>query len=62
MVSPLKYLSGVISETQKVVWPTRRTTVVHTGIVIASMIGIIALVSAIDYLLINIIRWSIIKG
>ena len=58
----MQYLSGVVQETAKVVWPTRRTTAVHTGIVVASMIGLIAIVSGIDYLLIKLIRWSIIKG
>jgi preprotein translocase subunit SecE len=62
MISPLTFFSGVFQEVQKVVWPTRRTTVIHTAIVVASMIGIIAIVSGIDFLLINIIRWSIVKG
>ena len=56
MVSPIEYLKEVYQEVQRVVWPAPKTVLAHTGIVALSMIGLIALVSAIDYLFITIIK------
>ncbi len=62
MTSPVQYLKDVFYELQRVVWPAPRTVAMHTLIVIISMILIILIVGAIDYLLVTLVRNVLLKG
>ncbi len=54
-VSPFRFLQEVRAETEKVTWPTRRETLITT-----IMVGIMAAVSAIFFLLADqVIRLAI---
>ena len=57
-----RYFRSVWQEMQRVVWPSRRQVALHTGIVIASMIAIIAIVGVVDYLLVLLVRTTLLKG
>ena len=49
MTSPLTYLKHVREEFAHVVWPTNRTAVAHTFVVIFIAISIALLVALLDY-------------
>ena len=49
MASPLTYLKHVREEFTHIVWPTNRTAVAHTLVVIGIAIGIAILVGLLDY-------------
>ncbi len=50
MISPLVYLKHVREEFTHVVWPTNRTALAHTLVVVFIAIVIAALVGVLDYL------------
>ena len=50
MTSPFTYLKHVREEFTHIVWPTTRTAVAHTLVVIAIAIAIALLVGFFDYL------------
>ena len=52
-----KYLHEVRVELRKVVWPTRRQTVVFTLVVIVSVLFVAALMWAFDTVLNLLTRW-----
>jgi len=62
VISPVSYLKEVWLEVTRVVWPAPRTAAIHTVIVILAMIGIIAVVGGIDFVLVNIVRKVLLKG
>ncbi|HVY67828.1 MAG TPA: preprotein translocase subunit SecE [Patescibacteria group bacterium] len=45
----IEYLGEVKSEMQKVVWPTRRDTIMYTVVVIAFSVGVAAILGLADY-------------
>ena len=49
MTSPFTYLKHVREEFTHIVWPTNRTAVAHTLVVIGIAIGIAILVGLLDY-------------
>lgn len=49
MTSPLIYLKHVREEFAHIVWPTRRTALAHTLVVIVIGVLIAVLVGALDY-------------
>ncbi|MBI2025231.1 preprotein translocase subunit SecE [Candidatus Kaiserbacteria bacterium] len=49
MTSPLTYLKHVREEFVHIVWPTNRTAVAHTLVVIAIAVAIALVVSLFDY-------------
>lgn len=50
MTSPLTYLKHVREEFTHIVWPTSRTAVAHTLVVIGITVAIALLVAFFDYL------------
>jgi preprotein translocase SecE subunit len=50
MTSPLTYLKHVREEFTHIVWPTNRTALAHTFVVIFIAIAIALLVGLLDYL------------
>ena len=50
MTSPLTYLKHVREEFTHIVWPTTRTAVAHTLVVIGIAVAIALLVGLFDYL------------
>jgi preprotein translocase subunit SecE len=53
--NPFEFLQDVRSEGQKVTWPTRRETLITTGLVF-----LMAVVSAIFFFLVDsVIRWGL---
>lgn len=50
MISPLTYLKHVREEFAHVVWPSSRTALAHTLVVIFIALAITLLVGALDYL------------
>lgn len=55
MTSPLVYLRHVREELRHVVWPSSRTAIGHTLVVIFIAIAIAILVGILDYLLGNVV-------
>ncbi|MBI5406022.1 preprotein translocase subunit SecE [Candidatus Kaiserbacteria bacterium] len=51
MISPLTYLKHVREEFAHIVWPTNRTAVAHTLVVLFIAAAIALLVSLLDYVL-----------
>lgn len=49
MISPLTYLKHVREEFAHIVWPTNRTAISHTFVVIFIAVVIALLVSLLDY-------------
>ena len=48
-MSPFTYLKHVREEFAHIVWPTNRTAIAHTLVVIAIAIGIALIVTLLDY-------------
>ncbi|MHB8660855.1 MAG: preprotein translocase subunit SecE [Minisyncoccota bacterium] len=49
MISPLTYLKHVREEFAHIVWPTNRTAIAHTLVVIFIAVAITVLVGVLDY-------------
>ncbi|HEY4500787.1 MAG TPA: preprotein translocase subunit SecE [Candidatus Paceibacterota bacterium] len=61
MTSPLTYLKHVREEFTHIVWPTNRTALAHTLVVIGIALAIAFLVGFFDYFFGSVVR-SIIGG
>ncbi|OGG82439.1 preprotein translocase subunit SecE [Candidatus Kaiserbacteria bacterium RIFCSPLOWO2_02_FULL_54_13] len=56
MTSPLTYLKHVREEFTHIVWPTTRTAVAHTLVVIGIAVAIALLVGLFDYLFGSVVK------
>jgi preprotein translocase subunit SecE len=54
-ISPFKFLQEVREETEKVTWPTRRETLVTTG-----MVFVMVAIAAVFFLLVDLVARNII--
>jgi len=52
-----RYLRDVRTELKKVVWPDRRQTVIYTGVVVASVTLVAALIWVVDTILSGILSF-----
>lgn len=50
MISPITYLKHVREEFAHIVWPSRRTAIAHTLVVIGIAAAITVLVGVLDYI------------
>ena len=55
MVNPLEFLAQVRAEGSKVTWPTRRETLITTGLVLAMVVIASIFFVAVDWLLREIV-------
>jgi preprotein translocase SecE subunit len=62
MISPLTYLKHVREEFTHIVWPTNRTALAHTLVVIGIGIAIALIVAFFDYIFNSIVNRIIIGG
>lgn len=63
MINKIKsYFQGVVTETKKVVWPTRRQVIEQTTTVIVTVLVGIAIFGLVDYGLAALVRFLVIKG
>ncbi len=57
MANPIiSYLRQSRQELQKVIWPSRQTTINHTLMVVAFSLGMAAVLGAMDYVFVQLIN------
>lgn len=56
------YFRGVLAETKKVTWPSRKQVINHTIIVVVAVVAAMAIFGIIDFGLSKLLEFLIIKG
>ncbi len=50
-IAPVRFISSVIDEGKKTIWPTRETVIRHSAMVVATLVLATLLFAGVDYLL-----------